>query len=103
MSKIIPSKISKSERNKLKSLLFTKIAKLNNKQAVANFIEDVFTESEIIMAIRRLEIAKLLLDEFSYPQIRQELGAGYDTIKLVRYKIDNGSGGYLKFIKQLNA
>lgn len=101
MSKIIPSTISKSERTKLKDLLCTKISKLKTKSEVVNFMEDVFTESEIIMAIRRLEIAKMLLDECSYAEIRKELGVGFDTIKIVRYKLDAGSGGFLKFIRQL--
>ncbi len=101
MPKVIPKDISKPEREKLKNLLYTKISKLKTKEEVADFMNDVFTESEIIMSIRRLEIAKMLLDEYSYPQIRQKLGAGYDTIKTVRFKIDNGSGGFLKFIKKL--
>ncbi len=101
MAKIIPSKISKSERTKLANLLFLKISKLRSKKEVSNFMQDVFTESEIIMSIRRLEIAKMLLDGYSYPQIRNKLGVGYDTIRTVRFKIENGSGGFLKFIKQL--
>lgn len=101
MSKVIPSTISKTERAKLKNLLYAKIAKLKTKKEVGDFLQDLLTESEIIMSIRRLEIAKMLLDECSYAEIRKELGVGFDTIKIVRYKLDAGSGGFLKFIRQL--
>jgi len=59
------------------------------------------TDSELIMILRRLQIAKLLLDGGTYFNIKNKLGVGLDTIKRVRYKLDNGSGGYLKFIKKL--
>lgn len=101
MSKVIPGTISKSEREKLKKLLFTKIAKLKNQQEVGDFLDDLLTESEIVMIIRRLEIAKMLLDNYLYYQIRDELGVGYDTIRLVRGKLETGSGGYINFIKRL--
>lgn len=101
MSKVIPTKISKSDRQKLKKLLCTKIAKLKSFQEVYDFLEDLLTESEFVMIIRRLEIAKMLLDECSYAGIRNELGVGYETIKFVRRRLDRGTGGFLKFIRGL--
>ena len=103
MSKVIPNKLSIKKRKELKRLLFIKITKLKNIQEVKDFFEDLLTESEFVMIIRRLEIAKLLLDELPYWQIRQELGVGYDTIKLVRNKLVNGAGGYERFIRELKA
>lgn len=101
MSKVIPSKITKSERENLKKLLYSKIAKLKTTKDVDNFLEDVLTESELLMIIRRLQIAKMLIDEFSYPQIKTELRVSFDTIKTVRASLERGKGGYLKFIKGL--
>jgi TrpR-related protein YerC/YecD len=101
MSKIIPHTISKIERNKLKDLLYAKIAKLGNKKEVENFFEDILTESEVLMLVRRLEITKMLLDGQTYFQIRKELGVGYDTIKTVSLKLSAGSGGFIRFIKQI--
>ena len=53
------------------------------------------------MILRRLQIAKMLLDGCLYWQIRKELGVGPDTIKTVRAKMDQGNGGYVNFIKEL--
>jgi len=101
MSKVIPSKISKLEREKLKNLLCQKIAKLNSKKQVINLLEDLLTESEFVMIVRRLQIAKMLIDGFLYWEIRKELGVSHDTIRSVRSKLDKGQGGYLSFIKKL--
>lgn len=101
MPKVIPSKISKPEREKLKKLLCGKIAKLNSGKQVINFMEDLLTESEFVMIIRRLQVAKMLLEECSYGQIRNELNVSHDTIKSIRAKLDQGRGGYLNFIKNL--
>ncbi len=101
MAKIIPTRISESERKKLKRLLSAKIAKLKSQREVSDFLEDLLTESEFIMIIRRLEIAKMLLDGYLYYQIRNKLGASYETIRVVRNKINKGKGGYLNFIKKL--
>ncbi|MDD5290093.1 MAG: YerC/YecD family TrpR-related protein [Patescibacteria group bacterium] len=101
MAKIIPQSISKSERNKLKSALYTKIAQLSNKNMTEEFFDDLLTESEILMLVRRLQIAKMLLDGHIYYAIRKELGVGYENIRSVRLSLDNGSESFLKFIKEL--
>lgn len=101
MPKVIPTKISKSERETLKKLLSKKIAKLKTERDVINFLEDILTESEFIMIIRRLEIAKMLLDNKTYFEIVNELRVSHQTIKFVREKINSGRGGFLKFIKEL--
>ena len=101
MSKVIPSKISKQDREKMFDLLCFKIASLKNKKQVIDFLSDVLTESEALMILRRLQIAKMLIDECTYFEIRQELQVGIDTIRTVRTKLLAGSGGYLNFIKKL--
>jgi len=101
MSKVIPSKISKTERNNLKNLLSAKIAKLKSQQQVVNFLEDLLTESELVMIFRRLQIAKMLLENFSYWQIKNELNVSYETINSVRSRLDRGKGGFINFIKDL--
>lgn len=83
------------------NLLYTKIANLKNRKAVANFLSDVLAESEQIMILRRLQIAKMLLEGETYYNIKSKLNVGADNIKTVRKKIDFGKGGYINFIKKL--
>ena len=101
MSKIIPIKLSKKEYNHMLNLLYSKMSKLNSKQKVADFLSDLLTESEQVMILRRLQIAKLLLEGKTYYEIRMALGVGISTIKNVRHKLDFGNGGYINFIKKL--
>lgn len=101
MSKVIPTSISKTEREKLKRRLCTKIAKLKSQQEVNSFLEDLLTDSEFVMIIRRLQIAKMLLDGCFYFQIKLALNVSYNTIKNVRDNLDKVRGGYTNFIKDL--
>lgn len=101
MPKVIPSKLSKSERKNLKTLLCAKIAKLKSGKEVADFLDDLLTESEFVMLIRRLEIAKMLIDGATYFEIKKELHASSQTVKFVREKINLGNGGFYKFIKKI--
>ena len=101
MSKVIPTTISKTEREKLKKRLCVKIAKLNTSKEVNDFLDDLLTDSEFVMIIRRLQIAKMLLEGYFYFKIRQALNVSYNTIKDVRSNLDKGRGGYIKFIKDL--
>lgn len=101
MPKVIPSKLPASETNKMLNLLYIKIAALKTKAEVANFLSDLLTESEKIMILRRLQIAKLLLEDCTYQEVRNKLGVGIDTIKNIRHKLEKGQGGYINFIKKI--
>lgn len=101
MAKIIPSNLSKKETDKMLDLLYSKMATLKTKKEISKFLSDVLTESEQVMILRRLQIAKLLLDGNTYFDIKNQLGVGLDTIKTVRHKLDYGHGGYLRFVKGL--
>lgn len=101
MSKISPAKMSKRDMDKMLNLLYNKLSKLKTRKEIADFIADILMDSEKIMILRRLQIAKLLLEEKTYNEIRKKLKVGFDNIKTVRHKIDFGSGGYIKFIKEL--
>jgi len=101
MAKVIPNSISKIEREKLRKLLCGKLIKINSQKEMNNFLDDILTESEFVMIVRRLQTARMLLDGCTYFQIRQELGVSYETIKIVRNDLERGKGGYLKFIKNL--
>ncbi len=101
MSKFIPLKIPFKIRQNLQRRLFEKMAKLTMANEMEKFLRDLLTESELVMLVRRLQIAKMLLDEAPYEEIKRELKAGDSTIMSVRKKLESGKGGYLKFIKEL--
>ena len=101
MPKIIPSKLSRTERKKMKTLLCEKIAKFKFGKDVSNFLDDLLTESEFVMLTRRLKIAKMLIEGATYFEIKKKLKTSHQTIRFVREKINLGDGGFYKFVKQI--
>ncbi|GHS85221.1 DNA-binding transcriptional regulator [Synergistales bacterium] len=58
------------------------------------FLEDVATIGEVKALAQRLEVARLLSEGKTYPQIAQHTGASTATISRVKKFLDYGAGGY---------
>ena len=58
------------------------------------FLEDVATIGEIKALSQRLEVARLLNEKKTYPQIAQQTGASTATISRVKKFLDYGANGY---------
>ena len=58
------------------------------------FLEDVATIGEIKALAQRLEVARLLNESKTYPQIAQQTGASTATISRVKKFLDYGANGY---------
>jgi TrpR-related protein YerC/YecD len=67
---------------------------LETVEEMYNFLEDVATIGEIKALAQRLEVARLLDDNKTYPQIAQRTGASTATISRVRKFLDYGANGY---------
>lgn len=53
-----------------------------------NFLQDLLTQSEVIMIARRIQIARRLLSGESFPSIHKELRVGLNTIAAVARWLD---------------
>ena len=58
------------------------------------FLEDVATIGEIKALAQRLEVARLLNENKTYPQIALQTGASTATISRVKKFLDYGANGY---------
>ena len=74
--------------------------KLETRQEVYDFLEDVATIGEIKALSQRLEVARLLSRAKTYPQIAQQTGASTATISRVKKFLDYGVGGYKIVLNQ---
>jgi len=74
-----------SDRDKKKFLgeFYSMIALLKNREEVKNFFKDLLTLGEVVMISRRIQIAKLLLEGYTYEEIRKELKIGFTTVRQV--------------------
>jgi len=67
---------------------------LENEGEVYSFLEDVATIGEIRAFAQRLEVARLLDEGHTYPQIAQQTGASTATISRVKKFLEYGADGY---------
>ena len=58
------------------------------------FLADVATIAEIKALAQRLQVAFMLMDGASYPQIAERTGASTATISRVKKTVDYGADGY---------
>ncbi len=65
---------------------------------MANFLRDVATLSEMQALSERLEVARLLGKGLSYRQVAKETGASTTTVTRVAHFLENGEGGYRRFL-----
>ena len=102
MVKINPRKINHIDRMKYLDLLWTSITSLKSREETKNFFKDLLSESESIMLSRRIMIAKCLLENMSYEEIRARMGVGNDNIAKVHSWLASGFGGYEKAVREFN-
>lgn len=69
-----------------------------NDEDMQNFLRDVATLSELQALSERLEVARLLGKGMSYRQISKETGASTTTVTRVAHFLENGEGGYRRFL-----
>lgn len=74
---------------------------LKDVDEVYSFLEDIATIGEIRALAQRLEVAKLLSEGFTYPQIAQQTGASTATISRVKKFLEYGADGYKIVLERL--
>ncbi len=90
---------------KTREILFNEyckaVLKLRNVKEVREFFNDLFSFTEFGMLARRLLVAKMLIDSFTYEEISQKLKMGMDTIEKINRNLNFGKG-YKLVLQRLN-
>jgi TrpR-related protein YerC/YecD len=81
-------------RSELTDQLCKAVVALESEEEACDFLVDVATIGEIRALAQRLEVARLLDNGYTYPQISQQTEASSATISRVKKFLDDGSGGY---------
>ncbi|HPI97902.1 MAG: helix-turn-helix domain-containing protein [Synergistales bacterium] len=74
---------------------------LETVEEVYSFMEDVATIGEIRAFAQRLEVARLLDEGYTYPQIAQQTGASTATISRVKKYLEYGADGYRTVLQRI--
>ncbi len=88
-------------KDRLTDQLCKAILSLKTVDDVYRFLEDIATIGEIRALAQRLEVAKLLSEGFTYPQIAQQTGASTATISRVKKFLEYGADGYKLVLERL--
>jgi TrpR-related protein YerC/YecD len=103
MSKVRVYSIDKNERYRMVGDLFELIVNLRTKKEVIDFLIGLFTPSETLMIARRIQIAKMLLNENnSYEIIRKKLKVSNQTISKVEHWLKNDEQKNKIIVTKLN-
>ena len=98
MAKYDEKRVLYKEQDRLMNMFCDILCELRNRRAVSNFLKDLLNRKERIMLIRRLQIAEMLLDKYTYIEITDRLKCGLPTIARVQRWLEFGRGGYKKAI-----
>ncbi|MCF7934840.1 MAG: helix-turn-helix domain-containing protein [Synergistales bacterium] len=90
-------------KDRLTDQLCKAIIALETEEEVYNFLEDVATIGEIRALAQRLEVARLLREGYTYPQIAQQTGASTATISRVKKFLEYGADGYKVVLEKIAA
>lgn len=88
--------MDKPNLEKDKQLLVDTLSKLKFRKALADFLDDVLTEEEILDLAQRIKIAVLILDGKTYEEISQKVGTSTSTVSNIGQAIKYGKGGLEK-------
>ena len=88
--------MDKTNLEKDKLLLVNTLSKLKFRKALADFLDDVLTEEEILDLAQRIKIAELILDGKNYDEISEAVGTSTSTVSKIGQTIKYGKGGLQK-------
>ncbi len=100
MSKVKFHSVPKEERYQIIGEFFDIIHFLRTKQEIIDFFIGLLTTSESLMMARRIQVAKLIIQEKKYEEIRKELKVSYQTIQKVERWLHERDGAYLKVLRR---
>lgn len=102
MPKVSRVKLKPESWDRFQNDFWRAVAMLSTVEEVKRFFFDLLTPTEIKMLSKRIEAAKLLMQDKNYDQIKKELGLGNSTIANVHNWLNVGSGGLRDAADRLN-
>ncbi|MBU9710236.1 YerC/YecD family TrpR-related protein [Evansella tamaricis] len=81
-------------RGKELDQLFNAILSLKDLEECYQFFDDLCTMNEIQSLAQRLEVARMLMEGYTYQRIEKDTGASTATISRVKRCINYGNDGY---------
>lgn len=100
MSRFSANKLSYRNQEKLFRDFCRVIKRLRTETAIGDFFKDLLNRHERMMIVRRLLVAKMLLADKTYREIRTKLKVGSSTIARIERWLNFGRKGILRALKK---
>jgi TrpR-related protein YerC/YecD len=91
--------LKKEEVGKMFYKLCLAISKIKKPTEVSVFLGDLLTANEVAMISKRLKIAEMILDGFSYEEIIENLKVGSSTVARVQEWLNISGDGYRQAVE----
>ena len=88
-------------KDRLTDQLCKALLSLKDQEEVYCLLEDIATIGEIKALAQRLEVARLLREGHTYPEIAKETGASTATISRVKKFLEYGADGYKLVLERI--
>ncbi len=88
-------------KDRLTDQLCKALLSLKDQEEVYCLLEDIATIGEIKALAQRLEVARLLSEGHTYPEIAKETGASTATISRVKKFLEYGADGYKLVLERI--
>ena len=79
-----------------KQLLLDALNKAKKARELPDFVDDLFTEEEILDLVQRLKIAKLIIAGKTYDEIAEKVSTSTSTVSKIGQILKFGRGGLAK-------
>ncbi|MBU9721262.1 MULTISPECIES: YerC/YecD family TrpR-related protein [Bacillaceae] len=89
-------------RGKELDQLFNAILNLRDLEECYQFFDDLCTMNEIQSLAQRLEVARMLMEGYTYQRIEKDTGASTATISRVKRCINYGNDGYQMTLERVH-
>ncbi len=83
--------------------LFLALSSLGNWQEAEAFLSEFFTNQEIAMLAKRLELYKLVSKKEQYKQIMRDLNVTPQTVSIFKKKVDRANVYFLRVLRKFLA
>lgn len=99
MARYNEKRISYAIQERLIDIFCETLLRLKTKKEIKNFLKDLLNRQERAMLVRRLLIAEMLIEDYTYKEIVKRLRCGTATIARVERWLHFGRGGYKQAVK----
>lgn len=94
MSRFKIDNLPKEQRIKIIGELYDALGEIQNREQARKVFRDLFTVSEIAMMSRRIKVALLLSENYTFEEISDMVGVSKGTISRVKEKLERHGEGF---------